>query len=148
MDNNKWAEFYRSSHSNVKHVFIKVMTTDGEHFFFHDYDQWFEVKKYCEKNSVFIQDLHLQFRSNRCIIDVSKADAIYLIRAVLGAMGQSTKQYLTVGILADGKVTKKMYVVPELIKEKEHEDTLENCFDEAVIYNEKTQKNRKEQVQA
>lgn len=148
MDNQRWVQFYRSNKSNTKYVFIKVMTTDGEHFFCQDYDEWFGVKEYCEKNSVFIQDLHLQFRTNRTIIDVAEADAIYVVRSVLGAMGQETKHYLTVGVLSDGKMVKRMYVVPELIKEKEYEDSLSNCFDEALIYNEKTQENRQEQVQA
>jgi hypothetical protein len=147
MDNQKWADFYRSDRSNTKHVFIKVMTTDGEHFFFHDYNKWFEIKEYCEKNSVFIKDLHLQFRSNRCIIDIENSDAVYLVRAVLGALGQETRHYFTVGTLRNGKMLKQMYVVPELVKEKEYEDALNNCFDEALIYDEKKKTNRKKQVQ-
>lgn len=146
MDNQKWAEFYRSDPSNTKRIFIKAMTSDGKHFFCKVYDEWFDVKKHCEENSVFIQDLHLQFRTQRCIIDVTDADAVYVIRSVLGALGQDTKHYFTVGILKDGKMRKSMYVVPELIKEQEYEDTLDNCFDEALIYNEKTQKNREKQV--
>ncbi len=145
MDNQKWAEFYRSSPGNTKHVFVKVMTSDGEHFFFNDYEEWFSVKQYCLDNSVFIKDLHLQFRSNRCIIEVEGCEAIYLVRSVLGALGQETRNFFTVGLLNGGKLTKYMYVVPELIKEKEYLDTLDNCFDEAVIY-EETEKNRQEQV--
>lgn len=146
MNNQKWAEFYRKDRANTKYVFVKVMTTDGEHFFFHDYKRWFDVKEYCEINSVFIKDLHLQFRSNQCIIDVAKADAIYLVRSVLGSLGQDTKRYFTVGVLSDDRLTKTMYVVPELIKEKEYEDTLDNCFEEAFIYNGQAKKNREKQV--
>lgn len=146
MDSQKWAEFYRSDPSNTKRIFIKVMTTDGKHFFCGDYEQWFDVKEYCEKKSVFIEDLHLQFRTNRYIIDVEGCDAVYVVRSVLGALGQETKNYLTVGLLKEGELTKHMYVVPELIKEKEYPDTLDNCFDEALIYNEKTRVHREEQV--
>lgn len=148
MDNQKWAEFYRSEKSNTQFVFIKAMTSDGKHFFCKDYEQWFEIKDHCEKNSVFIQDLHLQFRSNRCIIEVADADAVYVVRSVLGAMGQVTKHYLTIGVLSDGKMMKSMYIVPELIKEKEYEDSLSNCFDEALIYHEKKKTLRQKQVQA
>jgi hypothetical protein len=147
MDNQKWAEFYRSEKSNTRFVFIKVMTTDGKHFFCKEYEEWYSVKEYCEENSVFIQDLHLQFRSNRCIIDVADSEAIYIVRSVLGAMGQKTKHYLTVGVLSNGKMMKSLYVVPELIKEKEHEDSLENCFEEALIHNEEKKTLREEQVQ-
>lgn len=147
MDNQKWAEFYRSEKSNTQFVFIKVMTDDGKHFFCKEYEQWLEIKEYCDVKSVFIQDLHLQFRSNRCIIEVADVDAIYIVRSVLGAMGQTTRHYFTVGILSNGKMMKTMYVVPELIKEKEYEDSLENCFDEALIYNEKKKSFRQESVQ-
>ena len=146
MDDQKWAEFYRSDKSNTRFTFIKVMTDDGEHFFCREYDHWHQVKDYCDKKSVFIQDLHLQFRSNRCIIDVKDIDAIYVVRSVLGAMGQETKHYLTIGTLSGDTVSKAMYLVPELIIEKEYEDTLSNCFDEALIYNEKKRTHRKKQV--
>lgn len=153
MDSQKWAAFYRSDPSNTRQVFIKVMTTDGKHFFLPvspdgQFTGWMEdVKDHCAKNSVFIQDLHLQFRTNRCIIDVENADALYLVRSVLGALGQQTQNFITVGVMRGDELTKSMYRVPELIKEKEYLDTLDNCFDEAMIYNEKTQANRKEQVQ-
>lgn len=64
----------------------------------------------------------------------------------MGAMGQKTKNFFTVGILRNDIVYKKMWLVPELIVEKEIEDTLENCFKEAMLYNGKKKKNGKEQV--
>lgn len=144
MDSQKWAEFYRSDKSNTGFVFIKVMTTDGEHFFLRKYEEWKDVKKYCEENSVFIQDLHLQFRTNQAIIDVEGADALYVVRSVLGAVGQDTRHFLTIGVLSDGKMMKVMYAVPELIREKEYEDSLDNCFEEALIYNEEKKAFREE----
>ena len=150
MDNKKWAEFYRSDPSNTKKIFIKVMTDDGKHFFLPvssdgDFSGWMEeVKDHCTENSVFIQDLHLQFRTNRIIINVDVADALYVVRSVLGAIGQKTQNFITIGVLVGGELTKSMYRVPELIKEKEYLDTLDNCFDEAIIYREQTQTNRKE----
>ena len=41
------------------------------------------------------KDLHLQFRTQRCIIDVTDADAVYVVRSVLGALGQDTKNYFS-----------------------------------------------------
>lgn len=149
MDDEKWAKFYSSDKKNVSKIFIKVMTSDGEHFFFSDYDKWYSVKEHCQKKSVFIKDLHLQFRSNRCIIEFDNPEAIYLVRSALGAIGQPTKNYFTVGLLKeDGLVHKQMWLVPELILDKEYADDLSACFEEALIYNDEKKKNRKKQVQA
>jgi|TARA_B100000085_G_scaffold284494_1_gene317744 tRNA-dihydrouridine synthase len=148
MDNKKWSEFYQKNRKGAtKVIWIKIMTSDGKHFFFHDYDEWYNVKEYCNKNSVIVEDLHLQFRSNKCIIDVTDADGIYFVRSVLGAIGMKTKEYYTAGVLRDGQVHKEMWLIPELIREKEYLDDIENCFDEAMIYYETKKKNRKEQVQ-
>lgn len=147
MNDSLWAEFYQSDRTNTKKVFVKVMTSDGAHFFFSDYDVWWKVKDHCEKNSVFIQDFHLQFRTHKCIIDVSDAEGIYFVRSVLGSIGMKTTHYFTVGIVNGNVVDKQMWIVPELVKEKEYADTLDKCFPEAIIYNEKKKKNRKKQVQ-
>jgi hypothetical protein len=144
MDDALWAEFYKSDRTNTKRVFVKVMTNDGKHFFFSDYDEWFKVKGYCEKNSVFIRDLHLQFRTHKCIIDVEGAEGIYLVRSVLGSIGMKTNHYFTVGTVTGNRVDKQMWIVPELVLDKEYEDTLANCFPEAIIYHEKKKTNRQE----
>lgn len=145
MDADRWLAYYKKNRKkNARKVFIKVMTSDGKHFFFHDYDEWYGVKEYCDKNSVKIQDLHLQFRSNRCIINIEDAsEGIYLVRSVLGMVGVPTKHYYTVGRIKDGQVHKQMWIVPELIKEQEFVEDLSDCFEEATIIYE-SQKNRKE----
>lgn len=149
MDDEKWAKFYSSDKKNVSKIFIKVMTSDGKHFFFSDYDQWYSVKDHCYKNSVRIKDLHLQFRSTKCVIDIDpNSEAIYLVRSALGAIGQPTKNYFTVGFLKDGLVYKQMWLVPELILDKEYVDDLSACFEEALIYHDEKKANREEQVQA
>lgn len=145
MDDEKWAKFYSSDKKNVSKIFIKVMTSDGNHFFFHEYDDWYSIKDHCYKNSVFVKDLHLQFRSTKCVIDVSKSNAIYLVRSALGAIGQPTKNYFTVGLLKDdGLVHKQMWLIPELILDKEYTDELSACFEEALIYHDEKKTNRKE----
>ena len=146
MDNEKWQKFFQSNvKANLKRVFVKVMTSDNKHWFFSDYDVWYEVKKHCEENSLFIKDLHLQFRSHKCIMNLDDDDGIYLVRSVLGGFGIETKQYMTVGVLKDGLVHKQMWLCPELIKEKEFEDPLDLCFEEALItYEQEKKTNRKE----
>jgi hypothetical protein len=142
VDDKKWADFYCSDVDNVMRIFIKVMTTDGQHFFFHEYDDWYKVKEYCQKNLVFIKDLDLQFRSSRYTIDTTDCEGIYLVRSVLGSIGQPTKNYYTVGLLKeDGLVYKQMWLVPELILEQEYVDDTSSCFMEAMIYNDKKKAN-------
>lgn len=143
MDNAQWATWYRANKNALKNkVAVKVMTSDNKHFFFHDYYEWFIVKEHCNKNRVKIKDFHLNFRSNRCMIDVEDSDGFYFIRSALGQPGKETKLYFTIGVLRNGIVKKKMYLLPELLKEKEYEDELENCFDEAMIYYETKKANR------
>lgn len=145
VDDKKWAEFYSSDRENVSKIFVKVMTTDFKHFFFSEYDQWYAVKEHCENNSVFVKDLHLQFRSHKIIIEIRDCEGVYLVRSAMGAVGQPTKNYYTVGLLKDdGLVHKQMWLVPELILDKEFEDKISSCFSEAMIYNGKKKEDRKE----
>jgi hypothetical protein len=59
----------------------------------------------------------------------------------MGQMGGETKQYYTTGIIRNNKVEKKMWLTPELILQKEYEDEIEECFEEAIIYDQ-AKKNR------
>jgi len=65
----------------------------------------------------------------------------------MGTMGGASTNYYTFGVLKDGKMHKEMWLVPELIMEKEMVDDLDQCFEEVIIYNEKKKKNTEEQVQ-
>lgn len=145
MDQDKWLDFYRSDRKNRSKVFVKVMTSDREHFFFTEdqYDTWYKIKKHCETKSVFIKDLQLQARSNVQDIDLEGSDGIYLVRSVLGQIGADTRKFFTIGKLKNKTVNKQMWLVPELIIDKEYEDTLSGCFEEALITYDKKTKNRK-----
>lgn len=148
MDAQKWKDFYlKNRKENSNKIFIKVMTSDGKHFFFTNdqFDTWLEVKKRCDEDKVRVQDLHFQFRSHKCVINLDDAEeGLYLIRSVLGAVGMPTKDYFTVGKIKGGKVYKEMWLVPELIKDQEYTERLSDCFTEAVIHYETKKKNRKE----
>jgi hypothetical protein len=58
----------------------------------------------------------------------------------MGQIGSDTKNYYTFGRIFGNKVKKEMWLVPELIIDKEFEESIDECFPEAIIYNE-TQKN-------
>ncbi len=136
MNNDKWLEAYRT---NKDAVWIKCKLTNGEEFFYDHQIGWKLIKQACKDNGAFVEELHLQFRSHEVTIDIEGAEAVYLVRSVMGQMGGESKQYYTTGRLEGGKMHKQMWLTPELIVEKELIDEIDECFEEAIIYNEKTQ---------
>ena len=149
MDSSKWRDYYKKA--NKQQVHIKVLLKDNKHFFFplKSYYIWKEVGEYCNVNGTFVKEMELQFRSHKCPLEIKDPVALYLVRSAMGEMGGDTTNYVTFGVLKeDGKVYKQMWMVPELIKDMEFEEDIEDCFEEAFIYDEKKKKIQQEQVQA
>jgi hypothetical protein len=144
MTEQDWLIEYRR---NKTAVWIKLEMTDGT-FQYHDsFDGWLKVKATCEELGIFIKKMALQFRSHRFDIDIpSDCDAVYFIRSLKGAIGGDAKDHYTVGTARNGIVHKLMITIPELTLEDQSDDTIEQCFAEAMIYNEEKLKNRQEQV--
>tara|TARA_Y100000817_G_C16432195_1_gene356886 strand:+ start:17 stop:430 length:414 start_codon:yes stop_codon:yes gene_type:complete len=128
---DKWLERYRS---NKRATWVNVRLTNGEEHYYDQYEGWRSLKERCDKENIFIQEMSLQFRSHQVDIDLTDAEGIYLIRSLMGQLGGNTRDYLTTGILKGDKVYKKMWIVPELIVDKEMTDSVEDCFEEALIY--------------
>ena len=118
-----------------KEVFINVELSNGRDVYFSDYKYWHQIKEICSSDGVGLRRLALQFRSHLEEIDIANAEAVYLVRSVMGQIGYKSKKYFTTGTLVDGVVHKKMWLTPELIVEKEYKDNIEGCFEEAMIYN-------------
>ena len=143
MDQAKWAEFYKTlSRVEKKKVWVKLRFSDGHQCYFYEHRAWLNVKTLCEKESIFITHFELQFKSHLVNIDIDGAEALYLVPSVMGRIGKSSKNYLTVGVLKNSVIHKDMWLVPELVVEKSMSDPLSRCFEEAIIYHEKTQENR------
>lgn len=138
MDKEKWLKQYRT---NKKAVWIRCKLTNGEEFNYDKFEGWRAIKDKCDKENLFLSELYLQYRSHKATIDISQdVDGVYLIRSLLGAIGSDSKEYYTVGLVKGDNVSKKMWITPELVLDKEYEDEIENCFEEAIIYD-KTKKN-------
>ena len=140
MNSTKWLKHYRTDRSAV---WIKCKLTNGEELCYPTHRGWGLIKKKCKKNSLFFEELSLQFKSHEVIIDIKEAEAAYFVRSVMGRMGGHSSQYYITGILKNGKMHKKMWLIPELVVEKELCDDLDECFTEAFIYNDKKKKNPK-----
>ena len=52
-------------------------------------------------------------------------------------MGGKTKRCMSVGIVYGDVMQKQLWTVPELIKDIEYEDVLDNCLKEALYFHEK-----------
>ena len=138
MNKKEWLKAFRT---NKSAIWINVQLTNGEEFYYDEFEGWIDIKAKCEDENLFIQELTLQFRSHEVIIDLEDAEAVYLVRSVMGSIGSETKHYYTTGVLRDGIVYKQMWIIPELVVDKELKDDIEECFEEALIYD-KTKKNR------
>ena len=101
MKKTNWLEQYRS---NKSAIWINVMLTNGQEFYYDKYDGWLSIKEKCEKEALFVKELTLQFRSHEVEIDLTDAEGVYLIRSAMGQFGGTTKNYFTTGILKLNKV--------------------------------------------
>ena len=140
MNHTKWIKNYRTDRGAV---WIKCKLTNGEELYYPTHRGWKTIKKKCKKRSVFIEELSLQFKSHEVKIDIKEAEGVYFVRSVMGKLGETSNQYYTTGVLKNGKMHKKMWLIPELVVEKELCDDLDECFTEAIIYNAKKKKNPK-----
>jgi hypothetical protein len=127
---SEWLKHYRS---NKDAVWIKCHTSDGIDRYMHKMSDWVELVKLSLKSDVFLQSLSIQYRSHEEPLDIVGCDRVYLITSVMGSMGNPSRDYLTFGKVIGDVVEKQMWLIPELIVEKTYNDTIENCFKEAII---------------
>jgi hypothetical protein len=131
---NDWLIEYKKDKTLT---WFKVTLSDKLDYYFSNYSDWADIKRICESNKLNVISIGLQYKSNSCNIDTIDADGVYLVRSALGAMGEVTKQTITIGKLYNNIVYKTMWVVPELVEQLNDQDIIENCFEEAIIYNDK-----------
>ena len=126
-----WLTEYRK---DKKLIWIRVVLSDGREIYFTDYKTWLSIKETCADEKLSVCFIKLQYKSHVETTNVSDADAVYLVRSLMGQIGGETKNYYTIGKLVDGVVLKSRWLTPELIVEEKIEDSLDNCFEEAMIY--------------
>ena len=90
--------------------------------------------------------ISLQFKSNSVFIDTKDCEGVYLVRSIKGQIGGDTQHYYTVGTVLGSTVKKGMWITPDLIEEENFEDSIDNCFEEAIIYNHARKPNRQEPI--
>ena len=127
----KWSQVFRT---NVRATWLIVTLKDGSEYFIDNTDRWHELKRYCDNNNVFLSKLSIQFKSHRETIDIRGIDGIYFAKSVVGMLGAESKNTYTIGKIKDGIVHKTLWLIPELIVEREFEDYESGCFEESIIY--------------
>jgi hypothetical protein len=138
MNKNNFLEKYKQ---NTTAIWIRCKLTNGEELNLDKHKGWTDLKEKCEEENLYFSELYLQYKSHQEVIDTKDSDGIYIIKSVMGQMGGETRSYYTTGVVKGLKVDKKMWITPELVVDKEYEDEIENCFEEAIIYD-KTKENR------
>ena len=137
---SEWYEEYQKDRGKV---WVVTELSDGSKVYFSEHSTWLKLKEVCIEKQISITQLQLQFRSHLVDIEIDGAEALYLIRSVKGLLGGETKNYITVGKIKSGSVKKDMWLIPELIIEETFEETIDNCFEEAIIYQHGKEKIRK-----
>lgn len=130
----KWSEVFRT---NIRATWLIVTLKDGTEYFVDSTERWHELKRYCDNNNIFLSKLSIQFKSHRERIDITDIDGIYFAKSVIGLLGAESKQTYTIGKLKNGIVQKTMWLIPELIVEREYDDYESSCFKESIIYDQK-----------
>ena len=96
-----WLTEYRK---DKKLIWVRVVLSDGREIYFTDYKTWLSIKETCADEKLSVSIVRLQYKSHVETTNVSDADAVYLVRSLMGQIGGETKDYYTIGKLVDGVV--------------------------------------------
>jgi len=127
-------EWYKEYQKDREKVWIIAEFSDDSKIYFSEHSVWLKIKDICKEKRLSITQLQLQFRSHVVDVEIDGADAIYLIRSIKGQLGGQSRDYVTVGKVQSNSVKKDMWLIPELIIEETFEETIDKCFEEAIIY--------------
>ena len=132
-----WLEEYRKDKYKI---WIRATLSNDLEVYLPDYKDWLKLKTYCQNQKLRILKVGLQYRSHSVEVDTTDTDGVYLVRSLVGVMGETSRNTITIGKLYGTEVHKMLWVTPELIQETTEITDVEDCFKEALIlnYEEKT----------
>ena len=128
---DNWKSEYLSLNDKNK-IWIYLQLHDGNEVYLRDHKAWLSLK-----NDPFnspISKVGLRFRSHLISVDTSCSDGVYLVQSLKGEFGGSSKHCFTIGVIKNNVVDKSMWITPELVQEETYEDSIDNCFEEAIIW--------------
>jgi len=127
-----WLEEYRKDKYKI---WIKATLSNGTDVYLPEHKDWIQLKTHCKNNKLRVTRVGLQYRSHSVDVDTEDADGVYLIRSLVGVMGENSRNTITIGKLHGSQVHKTLWITPELVKETEEITNVEECFQEALILN-------------
>ena len=116
-------------------IWIRATLSDGTEVYMPDHKDWLKLKQYCEQKKLKVNNVGLQYRSHSVQLDTVDADGVYLVRSLVGVMGENSRNTITIGKLYGTQVHKTLWITPELIEETKEITDVEECFPEALIFN-------------
>jgi hypothetical protein len=136
---DEWLKEYKKDRYKT---WVKVTLSNNEIRYFSSYEDWQKVKLYCQNKELNVIELGLQRKTNYVGVDTTGCDGVYLIRSILGMMGQNTISTYTIGKIFGDMVKKQVFLIPELVEHRKEEDTVESCFKEALLYHNERQQTK------
>lgn len=127
-----WLKEYRKDKYKI---WIRATMSNGIEVYLPEHRNWLDLKNFCQQNKLKINKVGLQYRSHSVEVDTQDANGVYLVRSLVGVMGENSKNTITIGKLYGDKVHKELWITPELIKETQEVEDRKNCFEEALILN-------------
>lgn len=138
---DNWQKIYSKLPREDKYnIWIYALLSNGQEIYIPEYKLWFEFKKYCEEKSLKINKVGLRYRSHQIEQKTDCVDGVYVVRSIKGEFGGVSKQCYTIGLIENDNVNKTMWLTPELIEESTSIEKIEDCFEEAIIYQNGRQK--------
>jgi hypothetical protein len=138
---DNWQKIYSDLPREEKYnIWIYALLSNDQQVYVPDYKLWFDLKKYCAEKDLKINTIGLRYRSHQIEQKSDCAEGVYVVRSIKGEFGGVSKQCYTIGLLQDNVVNKTMWVTPELIEECTSIEQIEDCFEEAIIYQHDRQK--------
>jgi len=137
---DNWRKIYLDSPELKKNIWVFIKLSNDTEIYLKHYNQWFDIKNWLTNTNNSISQVGLRYRSNQISVDVDNCDGVYLVRSIKGEFGGRTKECYTIGKITNDIVSKTMWLTPELIEESSFTDKIEDCFEEAIIYNEQKRK--------
>tara|TARA_B100001564_G_scaffold264623_1_gene226189 strand:- start:1988 stop:2443 length:456 start_codon:yes stop_codon:yes gene_type:complete len=134
----QWRKLCNEDFGQYGNITVVVCTmSNGTKIYFRQDGDVKEIKKFCTRNKLYIKDVAVRFRSHEISIDTKDSEAIYIVKGVKGSLASDTTYCIILGSLVNGFVHKTSFSTPDLIEVYSDKDPVENCFEEALIYNDK-----------
>jgi hypothetical protein len=125
---NEWLVEYRKDKTKI---WYWVRFDDESEWGFNDYNDWYQIIELKKK----IIKVKLQYRSKIVELETPRnCKGVYLVRSILGRIGEDPIHTTTVGFLWKDIVKKTIYINIGLIERYTENSELKDCFSVAMNF--------------